>query len=58
LARSSIRFPSSSSFPKTNAVKALGEADGDSLVTAAGMLLTVATGAMDGASAVTGAASA
>jgi hypothetical protein len=41
-------------FPKTNAVTALGEADGDSLVTAAGMLLTVATGAMDGASATGG----
>jgi hypothetical protein len=41
-------------FPKTNAVTALGEADGDSLVTAAGMLLTVATGAMNGASAAEG----
>jgi hypothetical protein len=41
-------------FPKTNAVTALGEADGYSLVTAAAMLLTVATGAMDGASAAEG----
>ena len=41
-------------FPKTNAVKALGEADGESPATAAAMLLTVATGAMDGASAVVG----
>ncbi|MGA9627538.1 MAG: hypothetical protein WBQ65_23895, partial [Bryobacteraceae bacterium] len=41
-------------FPKTNAVTALGEADGESLVTAAAMLLTVATGAMDGASATEG----
>jgi hypothetical protein len=41
-------------FPKTNAVKALGEADGESLATAAGMLLTVATGATDGASAARG----
>jgi hypothetical protein len=41
-------------FPKTNAVKALGEADGQSPVTAAAMLLTVATGAMDGVSAAGG----
>jgi len=54
LARSSIRFPSSFVFPKTNAVTALGEADGESLLTAAGALLTVATGAMDGASAAEG----
>jgi len=42
-------------FPRTNVVTALGEADGESLVTAASMLLTIATGATDGASAVVGA---
>ena len=42
-------------FPKTNAVKALGEADGESPVIAAAMLLTVASGAMNGASAAVGA---